>query len=166
MLAKIIDGFNGPYQLYSSLAEGADRLAARHALELLDVELIVPLPMKKEDLLSGSSEDSKKEFLELLALASRIIEMPTGSTPAGAYESAGRFILEHIDVLIALWDGRPPKGPGGTGQMVAEARARGIPLVWIHTGERRPGSGLSHLSDPAQGIITFENFPRPGEKNR
>jgi len=164
VLAKIKCKFTGPYQLYSSLAEGADRLVARRALDLLEAELIVPLPLRREDLLADSSEDSRSEFFELLALAQQVIELPPGSTPVEAYESAGRFILDHIDVLIALWDGKPPRGPGGTGQMVAEARARGLPLAWIHAGDRLPGTGIPSFLGPTQGNVTFEGFPWSGRK--
>jgi hypothetical protein len=37
-------------------------------------------------------------------------------------------------VLIALWDGQPSRGKGGTAEIVAYARQRGIPVVWIDAG--------------------------------
>jgi hypothetical protein len=33
--------------------------------------------------------------------------------------------------VIALWDGRPGDGAGGTADLVAAARAAGVPLTWI-----------------------------------
>jgi hypothetical protein len=40
--------------------------------------------------------------------------------------------VDRSDVLLAVWDGQPARGPGGTGDVVAYARARGTPVevVW------------------------------------
>lgn len=34
-----------------------------------------------------------------------------------------------MDVLIAVWDGAPPDGKGGTGDTVRTARHRGLPVT-------------------------------------
>lgn len=46
--------------------------------------------------------------------------------------------LHDIDVLLAVWDGMPPDGRGGTGDTVQLARARGVPVtvVWPPGAER------------------------------
>lgn len=44
--------------------------------------------------------------------------------------------LSYADVMIAVWDGRPPKGNlggGGTVRLIIEALRRKIPLLWIKT---------------------------------
>jgi hypothetical protein len=50
-----------------------------------------------------------------------------------AYERAGRYVVDRSDAIIALWDGEPARGQGGTAAIVAYARKRGVPLVWIRT---------------------------------
>jgi hypothetical protein len=50
------------------------------------------------------------------------------------YADAGGYLLRQIDVLIAVWDGRPPK-TGGTGALAREAVDGGIPVVWLSTRE-------------------------------
>jgi hypothetical protein len=40
-------------------------------------------------------------------------------------------VLRHSDVLLAVWDGMPARGPGGTGAIVAAARTMGLPLLWV-----------------------------------
>jgi hypothetical protein len=35
------------------------------------------------------------------------------------YALAGRYIVERSDTLLAVWDGEPARGPGGTGDLVA-----------------------------------------------
>lgn len=52
------------------------------------------------------------------------------------YRRVGQALLDRVVVLVAVWDGHPPRGPGGTGEVVQEAVRRGIPVVWI--GSRTP----------------------------
>jgi hypothetical protein len=41
-------------------------------------------------------------------------------------------MLEQADELVTVWDGQPARGHGGTADVVAAARDRGIPVpvVW------------------------------------
>lgn len=131
-LTQIREGFPAPFSVYSALAEGADRLVARRACDLLAASLIAVLPLPRADYMADFLEDhAKAEFLDLVALASDVVELPDAPTRTAAYEAAGRYILDHSDLLIAVWDGQPPRGQGGTGQIVAEAQQRRIPVVWI-----------------------------------
>jgi hypothetical protein len=42
-------------------------------------------------------------------------------------------MLDRIDVLLALWDGKPARGRGGTAEIVRRAHDLGLPVVWIST---------------------------------
>jgi len=42
---------------------------------------------------------------------------------------------------------------------VAEARRRGLPLAWVHAGNRRPGSEEATSLGEEQGRLTLERFP-------
>jgi hypothetical protein len=44
---------------------------------------------------------------------------------------AGRGTVAHCDVLIAVWDGRPPRGRGGTGEVVQIGITRGTAIAHI-----------------------------------
>ena len=72
------------------------------------------------------------------------------------YWLAGRKMLERIDVLIALWDGQISQGQGGTGEIVAIARQKGLPLAWVKCGNRRPGTGIATSLKEEQGKVSFE----------
>ena len=50
-----------------------------------------------------------------------------------AYTRLGTFLLGQIDILVAVWDGEPEEGAGGTGEVVRGALDAGIPVVWIST---------------------------------
>jgi hypothetical protein len=154
-----------PLVVISPLAEGADRLVAQHFLERPGTHLIVPLPLPQSDYMTDfASNSSREEFLHLLAQADEVITLPPESSRDQAYTAAGWYVLEHSDVLIALWDGKTAQGVGGTGEIVAQARARSLPLAWIHAGNRLPGTNIPTSLGPDQGKVTFEHFPQLGRK--
>ena len=69
------------------------------------------------------------------------------------------FVLEHSDVLIAIWDGKPAQGPAGTGQIVAEARQRTIPLAWVFANRQNRDPDSPSPLEKSPGEVSFENFP-------
>ena len=106
-----------PLVLISPLAEGADRLAAEVALDN-DIQLVVPLPLPQAEYERDfESNASKETFFKLLSKASVKLEIPLakGNAPDSIrdygpardrqYFDAGRFVVEHSQILIALWDG-------------------------------------------------------------
>lgn len=122
-------------RLVSSLAEGTDRIGAHLALAQ-GYELMAPLPFTVEVYEEDFGEAaSRAEYRALLDQASSVLEMDgsraTAQQTNEAYEAAGRLLLNQCDVLIAVWDGQDAQGRGGTGQIVAEAFGRDIPVVWI-----------------------------------
>jgi hypothetical protein len=47
-------------------------------------------------------------------------------------------MLAEADCLLAVWDGKPARGYGGTADVVNAARARGLPVtvIWPAGAER------------------------------
>jgi len=153
VLAKICDELQrrsvAPlrYVILSPLAEGADRLVAWKGFEMLDADLEVVLPLDESDYIDDfETPESKAEFKKLRARAQRLTQVDPAANRAEAYEMAGRYVVDHCDVLIALWDGEPASGRGGTAEIVSYARRQGCPLYWISTEDGRIseelGSGL------------------------
>jgi hypothetical protein len=108
-----------PFRLLTPLAEGADRLAAEVALAS-DVDLFVPLPMKRQEYERDfTTAKSLAEFRALLALAKSHWEVLL-ATRRGIerrtqqYAEVGDFIARNSHVLILLWDGRDNRKVGGT----------------------------------------------------
>ncbi len=117
-------------RVMSPLAEGADRLVAECALEL-DIDLTVPLPMRKDLYLDDFvTAESRSQFKMLCARASEIFELPLTrgategqlSSPGPArsrqYAQLGVFLCAHCHILLAVWDGKWTDDLGGTGQVV------------------------------------------------
>jgi hypothetical protein len=53
------------------------------------------------------------------------------------YLRAGHAMLDQADLLLALWDGAPSRGTGGTAEVVEEACRRGIPVIHLSPNPRR-----------------------------
>lgn len=131
-----------PIVLLSSLAEGADRLVARTALDR-GVQLYVVLPMQiglyERDF---RSERSLEEFRQLMARSydGGVIPMSdhpdaeAAKSPGPArdlrYAAAGAYVVSHSEILIALWDGDEDEMPGGTSQIVRFA-LQGVPPNYL-----------------------------------
>jgi hypothetical protein len=131
---------SAPWRLVSPLAEGADRIVAAEALRRPQTELVVPLPLPIEDyLLDFPTKRSRDRFARLLRRAQRIIELPMSASREEAYQAVGRYVAQESDLLIAIWDGQPARGHGGTAEVVAAARQRGIPVAWVCTAAGQNG---------------------------
>lgn len=134
-------------EVVSPLGEGADRIVAERVLRLPGATLEVPLPLPEGDYEQDFGSDaSRRRFHELLDRASRVWVVG-GSDRNDAYERAGAYVVESCDVLIAIWDHQPARGVGGTGDIVALARRRGVPAFLIDprspsqvTEERMPSA--------------------------
>lgn len=116
----------------SPLAEGADRIVAEEALKL-GYELESPLPFVREEYEKDFRlPESRAAFRHLLGRARTVYELNGSREHANqAYEAVGRWVLLHSNILIAIWNGKPAAGQGGTGQMVKESLSRGIATVWV-----------------------------------
>ena len=132
-MASPLPGTARPLIILSPLAEGADRLVVREALRIPGTVLKAVLPMRKDSYIQDfTTEESKKEFEEILAYAKNIKTLPDTSSRVEAYEQVGRYVVDRCDVLIAIWDGNSSKGRGGTQEIVRYARDNNRPLIWIH----------------------------------
>lgn len=159
-LKRIEEAFPGePLSVLSALAEGADRLVTEEVLERPNARLVAVLPLPAVDYETDfGSTESRRRFQELLGKAAEVIELPATESREAAYDAAGLHLLDHCDVLLAIWDGQDPQGEGGTGGNVGVARRRGLPMAWVHAGNRKPGSEEPTSLGEEQGVITFENL--------
>jgi hypothetical protein len=147
--------------LVSSLAEGADRIAARAALARA-MPLDVVLPCARSNYEQTFADDAARaDFAALFERARARLILPLPAAPgashdeqlARAYEAAGLTMLAQADILIAVWDGEPAKGRGGTAEIVDEAARQGAPIVVVDPRDgatRLLWSGGGPLALPAR----------------
>lgn len=120
------------FTLVSPLAEGADQMAAEAAL-VRGWQLQAVLPFDRATYLADfNDEDSRANFHRLVDAANCTLELPGDPHDRlEAYVMAGRGTVAHCDILIAVWDGLPPRGRGGTGEIVELAIQRGTAIIHV-----------------------------------
>jgi hypothetical protein len=126
-------------EVRSLLAEGADRLVTERAMRRRGSRFVAVLPLEADDYATDFEDPaSLAAFRRLLTEAASVEVTPAGSDTSreAAYERAGRAVVESSDVLLALWDGGASRGRGGTAEMVAYAKERGVPVQVVSV--RRP----------------------------
>jgi hypothetical protein len=168
------------FRVLSPLAEGADRAVARAVLDQPMARLDAVLPLAIDDYLRDfATEESKNEFRELLArsrkptfLRTRRIDQDRSEARDQAelrresYAKVGQYVVDHCDVLIAVWDGQPPRGQGGTAEIVAYAEEQNRPIirVWGDMFEvlNRDNNGLD--ASALEAIDRFNRQPIVSEQ--
>ena len=112
----------------SNLADGADQLFAQAVLDAGgQLEVIVPAARYRD----GLPESAHRVYDALLAKASRVDRLNRVESTEEAHMEASNAMLERADRLFAVWDGKPARGYGGTADVVAEARRRGLGVTII-----------------------------------
>lgn len=113
----------------TSLAIGADQLFA----ELLithNIPYSAVIPCKNYE--STFDGQDLQAYRHLLKKAANMHEMAFSEPADEAFWSAGQYIVDQSDLLIAIWDGQPAKGLGGTGDAVEYALTSKVPIVQIN----------------------------------
>lgn len=112
----------------SSLAQGADQVFAEAVLESGgELHFVKPIA-DYEKTLKG---EHLNRFLQLESAATATIDLPAAASDQDAYLAAGEYIAAHSELLIAVWDGEPAVGKGGTADVVAFAKRQGRAVLHI-----------------------------------
>jgi hypothetical protein len=113
----------------SCLARGADSIFAEVIIDLgAKLEVILPSTNYRE---TKVKPDHAPQFDRLLAQATTVRTMPFDTAGRDAYVAANEAVLDSIDQLIAVWDGQPSTGRGGTADTVTDAQSRAVPVIII-----------------------------------
>ena len=135
--------------LVSPLADGADQMAAEAGLARgWRLQAILPFA-RKTYIRDFEGHESQARFISLIERSDCVLELPGDpDDDAEAYMAAGRATIAHCDVLIAIWDGRPPRGRGGTAEVLHLAVAQGTPVIHIPADGETPIALLWSGFDP------------------
>jgi hypothetical protein len=130
-----------PIQILTALAEGADQLVAKVALEM-GLNFVAALPMARDLYEQEFDDEGRSELDRLLRASLEWFELPAlaaatreeiarpGDVRNRHYVQVGAFIVRRSQILMALWDGLPGQGEGGTQDIVSFKR-RGVPEPYI-----------------------------------
>ena len=111
----------------SSSAAGADLIFLRACVEMrIPAIVILPFP---EERFAEDFEDAVEWKLaqDLIGVSLTRYVAPGGHLAPEAYHQVSRHLLDWADAFLFAWDGKEPRGVGGTGETVREARELGIP---------------------------------------
>ncbi len=126
-------------RVMSALAEGADRIVADIAMAAgfnLDVVLPFAPDIYVEDF---ETPESRQAYAAFLAAAERTLVLPgVRDSSSRAYALAGEALVAQGTVLLAIWDGEPALGHGGTAEVVAHAIENGVPVIQVPIDPAEP----------------------------
>lgn len=131
-------------QGFTSLAIGTDQLFANIMVEKA-IPFIVVVPCTKIELSFKSDKDTAL-FRQLLAQAKGILRLPFDEPSEEAYFEAGKTVVDKSDLLIAVWDGQPAKGLGGTGDVVHYALKNKKEVIHVDLEARK----VNQIHSPEQ----------------
>ena len=142
----------------SPIADGADQIAAEVAVELgWDLQAVLPFG-RAEYRASLANSGAKQRFDALIERSTCVLELPGDNHRLlDAYVMTGRATVAHCDMLIAVWDGLPPRGRGGTGEVVQLALTRGTSVIHLPPDPSAPTRLLWSAFDPT--VLTVADDP-------
>ncbi|MFD0893135.1 DUF4231 domain-containing protein [Luteolibacter ambystomatis] len=123
----------------SSAAAGADLLFLEACGEA-GIRTVVLLPFPRERFHEDFDDEAEwQRACKLMDAAWWCEVSPGGEEAPAAYHVVARESLDIAERMLFLWDGKAPRGLGGTGETVIETRERRIParLISADTLEAR-----------------------------
>jgi hypothetical protein len=116
----------------SSAASGGDQLFAESCLEL-EIPLRILLPRPAGQFRADFDDTSWQRTLRIMEKAISVEVTGRHESQTEQYYDCGIQTVAESQLLVALWDGLPARGAGGTQEMVSYARKTGHPIAWIHS---------------------------------
>ena len=127
---QVLDQVKGELVGVSSLAAGGDQLFASLVLERGGrLEVVLPCSLYEN---TFSDQEDLRNFHTLLQRASSVETLNFVEPSNEAYLAAGHRVVDLSELILAIWDGQPAKGKGGTADIVDYARKRRtrLEIVW------------------------------------
>jgi hypothetical protein len=111
------------------LAMGADQLFAEAVLRTFGtIEAVLPFPEYEMTF----DEETEPRYWSLLERASKVIVLARQSSAEESYLNAGKVVVDMSNMVIAVWNGKPAGGPGGTAEIVEYAIQQKKQVVWLN----------------------------------
>jgi hypothetical protein len=130
-LESIVDELPSPLIAVSSLAVGADQLFARLMIDRgAFIDAVIPFEGYER---TFTTAGARNEYFALLAHAASVTVLPRVGDDEECFLNAGKTVVRRSDVLIAIWNGRPARGLGGTADIVRFAKQeQRLQIKWIN----------------------------------
>jgi len=120
---------------FTSLAVGADQLFASLLREhSIHYTAVIPCTDYEK---TFSSSNALRSFENLRSEAFDVIVLPYQKPEEAAFWEAGKKIVELSEIILAVWNGLPAKGLGGTADVVRFALENNTRVIHIDPVKRR-----------------------------
>ena len=149
----------GEWLALSSVAEGGDQIFVGQSLAIgLSWHAILPLP--KAEFASDFAQAEWQRVEGLLSRAEHVRVITENGTREDAYLDCGLETVNGADVLLAVWDGEPARGKGGTADVVGYAKSLGKPVIVIDpaTLEARR-ENFDNLERADEALLNLNELP-------
>ena len=166
-LALLKEKTQGEWLGLSSVAEGGDQLFVAQVRKLgMSWHAILPLP--KAEFAKDFSREEWALVEDTLERAEHVRVITENGTREDAYLDCGMATVDGADVLLAVWDGEPARGKGGTADVVSYARSIGKPLILIDSNtlkvSRENLALLEHTDTSLAKLNKLPSTPRRDDR--
>jgi uncharacterized phage-like protein YoqJ len=132
-----------PSRILSGMAVGFDQALACASLDLgIPYDSIVPFEGQEKRWPSAS----RRQYCRLLERAAKVVIVSSGGFAPEKMRIRNRYLVDHCDLLIALWDGTS----SGTGDCVGYAQKVGRPFenLWAEWTQVQ-ADGIVRVDSPS-----------------
>ncbi|MFF2080045.1 hypothetical protein ACFVXG_35455 [Kitasatospora sp. NPDC058162] len=119
----------------SCIADGPDTWLAEIALERgAQLEVVIPADRYRD----GLPNWHRPVYDRLLESAAAVHGTGLVESDSAAHMAGSELLVQQVDKLLAVWDGLPARGYGGTADVVTYAQQRGVPVEapWPQEAQR------------------------------
>jgi hypothetical protein len=115
---------------FSCLAKGADQLFAAVLAEksIPFTAVISCIGYEK----TFDDQTARNDYLRFVQIAGECIELNFPYPSEQAFFAGGKKVVACSDIIFAVWNGKPAKGLGGTGDVVNFSKQEGKTVVHIN----------------------------------
>lgn len=110
------------------LADGADSIFAQAVLDASGSLVVVVPAAEYRD---GLPAEHHPGYDALISRAAEVVRLGHRESTPQSHMDASMHMLGRADRLLAVWDGEPARGYGGTADVVEAAKQRGVPVTVI-----------------------------------
>lgn len=149
-IGRLVEFFPRPVVGITSLAIGADQMFGQIVLQNGgELEAVIPFPGYERTFATAADRDA---YELLLNQAAKVEVLSKTGSDEQAYFDAGKRIVDSCDLLLALWNGEPAAGLGGTADVVGYA---------IQIGRK-----VTHLNPVTHSVIERSNADEASTNSR
>jgi hypothetical protein len=127
---RFLSSLSPPLICVTSLAIGADQFVASAVLQHGGaLEVILPFPEYES---TFTDAQGRQEYTNLLKQALKIEVLERHGSDEDAYLASGKRMVDTSELILAVWDGKPAAGRGGTGDIVSYAIQQGKTTIHLN----------------------------------